>query len=359
MTSRLDDEKIVAKLDPGHALEAVAQLGEQVASAWRDFKKVSVPKSYRQINKIVLNGMGGSQLGAHLLSSVYFKELQKPFVIVNSYELPGYIDNKTLYIVSSYSGNTEEPLATIAEARRRGAKIFGIAAGGKLGQLITSGKIPGFVFDPVANPSGQPRLGLGYSLTAQLALFNKLGLLRITDFDIKQQLALLKKCNQRFGFSVTQSKNPAKKMALALAGNAAVIVASEHLVGTAHIFANQTNETGKTFSTYYAIPELNHHLLESLKNPKTNRTSLLFMFFESKLYYPKNQLRFSVTKQVVRKNAIKQLSYTVTAQDRLGQALEILSLGSYATFYLALLNNINPNLIPWVDYFKRQLDRQR
>ncbi len=106
-----------------------------------------------------------------------------------------------------------------------------------------------------------------------------------------------------------------------------------------------------------SIPELNHHLLEGLKFPAANRQNLVFIFFESQLYFKKNQVRYAVTKKVVAKNRIGSSVYRLKAASRLGQSLEMLVFGSYASFYLAVLNNLNPSKIPWVDYFKAELKK--
>ena len=357
--NKLDNPKLVAKLDPAGALKSIGLLGEQVSQVWREFKKVKLPKSYKKINSIVINGMGGSALGAHILGELFFDQLKVPFRVINSYLLPAAVDQKTLYIICSYSGSTEEPLLAFSEAQKRGAKIFGIAAGKNLGQLIKRGKMPGYIFEPKANPSKQPRLGLGYTLGAELALLKKLGLIKLADSDLKSSLKNLDGFNRIFGFANPAAKNPAKKLASAIHGNAIVVVASEHLSGNAHVFANQLNETSKTFAAYYLISELNHHLLEGLANPASNRQSLMFIFLESDLYFAKNQRRYAITEKIVQKNKVKSISYQVKGKSKLAQVWECLALSSYATFYLALLNNVNPNLIPWVDLFKAELKKKK
>lgn len=353
----LDNLKQIKKLDPSQVLESIEMLGEQINQAWQEFKKVKVPKSYKNIDKVLINGMGGSALGGHILRSVFFDQLKVPVDIINSYNLPASLDKKTLYIISSYSGNTEEPVSTFIEAKKKGVKIFGIASGGKLGRLIKQGKMPGFVFEPTFNPSAQPRMGLGYSLAAQLGLFKKLGLVKVSDQQIKDNLVALDRLQAKFGAYKPSSKNPAKKLAQQLMGSSPMIVASEFLAGNAHTFANQMNESAKTFSNYFLIPELNHHLLEGLKFPKVSRQALTFVFFESKLYHSKNQIRYRVTRQVMAKNKIKYLVYNLSASDKVGQALEMLLLSTYTSFYLSILNGVNPSLIPWVDYFKAQLKK--
>ena len=352
---KLDNPQTAFKLDPDKALDSVDLLGEQLRQVWQEFKKVKVPSSYKNVTKIVISAMGGSGLPGHLVQAVYASELKKPLQIINGYEAPASVDKNTLYIICSYSGTTEEPLASYIAVQKSGAKIFGITSGGQLAGLIRQGKFPGYIFDPVANPSKQPRIGIGYAVAAHLALFNKLGFIKITDSQVKSLLLNIDSFKNNFGFKVLFSKNPAKQLAQKAQSKSLLVVASEHLAGSAHIFSNQINETAKTLATYHLIPELNHHLLEGLEFPIANRKNLAFIFLDSKLYHPKNQIRYKITKKIVVKNKVPALDYQLRSEDKLTQAFESLSLSSYVTFYLAIINNINPNLIPWVDLFKTEL----
>jgi glucose/mannose-6-phosphate isomerase len=353
----LDNLKQIEKKDPKKVLESIEMLGEQINQAWQEFKKVKVPKSYKKADKILINGMGGSGLGGHIVRSVFFGQLKLPVGIINSYQLPASLDKNSLYLISSYSGDTEEPISTLAAAKRQKAKIFGIGAGGRLKSWIKQKKIPGYVFRPTFNPSGQPRMGVGYSLGSQLGLFKKLGLIKISERELKAGLNKIDQLQAKFGVYQAVKNNPAKKLALELKDKTPIVIASEFLSGNAHTFANQINESAKTFSTYFLIPELNHHLLEGLIFPKTNQGNLFFIFLESKLYHSKNQARHKITQKVVARNKIKYTAYKLSAATKLEQALEMLLFSSYLSFYLAILNKVNPVKIPWVDYFKAQLKK--
>lgn len=353
----LDDPKRVKRLDPDNALESTGMLADQFEQVFKEFKKIKLPKQLKSIDNIVHSGMGGSALGAHMLQSIYSNELKKPFQIINSYDVPASVGKNTLYIICSYSGTTEEPVSTYEAAKKVGAKFFIITSGGKLSSMVKAGKVPGYIFDPVSNPSKQPRIGVGYTIAAELALFKRLGLIKLSDVQIKNILIGLGKFDTLFGFNVPAAKNLAKQMAEKIKNHSIAIISSEHLMGNAHVFANQTNETGKTLAAYYFIPELNHHLMEGLKFPSVNRSNLMFIFLESKLYHSKNQLRYKITKDVLTKNKVHYVSHQATAKDRINQATEMIAFSSYVTFYLAMLNNVNPNLIPFVDYFKAQLKK--
>ncbi|PIU10800.1 hypothetical protein COT27_01200, partial [Candidatus Kuenenbacteria bacterium CG08_land_8_20_14_0_20_37_23] len=147
----LDDIKAIKKLDKSNMIRSIDLLHKQIEQAWNETKGIKFPASYREINKVVVNGMGGSGLGAHIIQSLYFNELKIPLVNINSYNLPGMVDKNTLYIISSYSGGTEEPLETFGQAKKIGTKILGITTGKKLGELISSGKVIGYLFSPKYN----------------------------------------------------------------------------------------------------------------------------------------------------------------------------------------------------------------
>ena len=353
----LDDIKAIKKLDKSNMLGSIDLLHQQVAQAWRETKGIKLPASYRKINKVVINGMGGSGLGAHIIQSLYFNELKIPLANIHSYDLPGIVDKNTLYIISSYSGETEEPLAAFSQAKKKGAKILGITTGKKLGELISSGKVIGYLFSPKYNICDQPRIGIGYLVAGLLGLLRQFRVIQISDQEIFRAVLFLKKKKKRFGVKNVLRSNIAKQVALAIKNKIPVVVVADFLAGNAHLMANQINENAKNFSNYSIIPEMNHHLMEGLANPKINGKNLKFIFIESVFYNKKNQERIEITKRVLSKNKVGYVSCRLAGKTKLEQSFEMLSFGSYVSFYLAMLNNINPAPVPWVDYFKKELTR--
>jgi glucose/mannose-6-phosphate isomerase len=333
----------IKKLDKSNLLGSIELLGKQCAAAWQEVKKIKVPASYRGMKNIVVAGMGGSALGGHLIQSLFADKLKVPIEIIRGYYLPAYVGPKTLLVLSSYSGNTEETLAAAAEGKKRKAKILGLATGEKLANFLRSSKYPAYIFKPIHNPSNQPRMGLGYSVFGQLGLLARCGLLKIDEKEINQSLALLNHKNEA-------TKNFAEK----IKNKIPIIVASEFLTGNAHAFANQINENAKCFATYFELPELNHHLMEGLKNPDAKK-NLKFILLNSNLYHPRNQKRCKVLKEVLQKNKVDFIEYQPKAKTKFQQSMETLLFGSYVSFYLAMLYNLDPAPVPWVDFFKKRL----
>ena len=330
-------------------LESIRLLGGQLKQAFKEAGKLKLPKAYGSVSKVVVCGMGGSQLGADLVGSLFSKEVKLPVIQVRDYNLPGFVDSKTLTFLVSYSGATEEVLEAGRKAKQAKAKMVVIASGSKLAALAKRNNWPLYKFEPINNPSGQPRMGIGYIAGGLLAVLKKLGKATISINQINQLNSSV-----AANFEKYTRKAFANQLARKLIGKIPIIVSAEHLLGNAHIMANQFHESAKQIALYFPLPELNHHLLEGLTFPKVNRQNLYFLFFYSADYHPRNQKRFKITQEVLAKQKIKY-QHLEFAGDKLEQSSEMLVLGSLLSYYLAKINRVDPNRVPWVNYLKRRL----
>lgn len=327
----------------------------QLKQSWEEVSALELPEEFRSIRNIVFCGMGGSALGARIVKALTKETLSIPIDIYTEYNLPSYANEDSLVISSSYSGNTEETITTAKEAIEKKTNFFAITTGGKLGQLVQEKGLPAYVFDPKNNPSGQPRMAIGYASGALLSLLTKAGLLEIQGGEIESAVNTMVNSASKYGQE--GEENEAIKLANTLHNKIPILVASEHLLGAAHTIKNQFNESAKTFSALFDLPELNHHLMEGLANPQSNRQVLHFIFLESNLYFPRVGKRYPLTKEVVEKNGISYSSFTPVSEDKLSQIYEVLIFGSYLVYYLTKNYSLNPIEIPWVDYFKEKLSQ--
>jgi len=357
MPNILDNFAELKKLDAKNMLGSIEKLGDQIAQVWDEAEKVKIPASYNKVENVVVAGMGGSALGAHLILSLFKNELKVPVQIVNDYFLPAYVGSHTLVVASSYSGNTEETVNAVKEALKHKAKVLVICSGGTLQDWAQSQSLPVLVFSTNNNPCNSPRMGLGYSIFGQLALFSKLQLIKFTKAHLEQSLSAIKNFQNQFGVAVPTALNPAKNLAENVLGKSGWFIAGEHLSGNAHVAANQLNENAKRFGGYFLAPELNHHLMEGLLHPHCNIEELMFILLESPLYDEKIKKRLAITKEILTKNRIHNLSYVCQAKTALEQVCEALLLFSYVSFYSAVSEGIDPTDIPFVDYFKSQLSK--
>ena len=356
---KLDNLKAIKKLDQSNMLSSVEVLGKQVEQIWEEMEYFRIPDDYKEVENVLVDGMGGSGMGALIIQSLYFDKLQVPFQVMHDYHLPQHIGNHSLVILSSYSGTTEEVLQAGEESLTRGAKIVGIGTGSKLEKFCTERHLPFLKINPLHNPCNQPRMGLGYSIFGQFGILDKVELIKVGGGEVGKIVYLLEEGNKRLGVDIERADNPAKKMAHMLYGKLVVYTASEFLSGTAYAVRNQMNENAKQFGFIYDIPELNHHLMEGLKNPKTNPENIKWVFLNSEFYDERNRMRIEITKEILKQNGIAYTEFKPQSEAKIFQVFETLGFFSYVNFYLAMLNDLDPSPIPYVDFFKKELVRRR
>lgn len=328
-------------------LQSIKALPAQCLQAWEESVQIEFPDSYLAGENLVICGMGASGLPGHILTSVFQTKI--PAALVNDYRLPAWAAGpKTLVSLSSYSGNTQETISCFEEAKSRGCLVTGATSGGELAKLLEAQGAPFYKYDPKHNSSGQPRMGLGYGIFGQIGIFYKLGILDAAgdlEHDVVGSVEALKS-------SQSTLEEASQNLAKQLQGGVVLVLAAEHLIGNAHTFGNQLNETAKNLASWHTLPEADHHLLEGLKNPKV---PVLAVFLDSVNYSAPIKKRLELTKDIVEKNGHKTYVYKPGAGGRLGEVLEILYLSGYSTALLAQLLGEDPLEIPWVDYFKKTL----
>lgn len=349
----LNSREDIAILDKSNVLGSVESLPDQCLHAWEDASRVEVPDYYKDIQNIVMCGMGGSGLGARVIESVYGANITMPLVRIHDYHLPGFTGIHTLVICSSYSGNTEETVQNAQEAVERQAKWMAIGTGNSLIDLANEHGVPYYKIDPKNNPSNQPRMAIGYSIVGQLVLASKIGLFNLTKEEVDQVASSMREVINANKVEVETAE--AKTLAGKMKDKIVIYFSSEHLVGSTHTINNQLNENAKNLSADHPIPELNHHLMEGLVHPAENPDDVLVVLINSDLYSDRLKQRYAITKQVVEKIGITSFEVNLKTSTKLTQAFELIQFGAYANFYLAMLYGIDPAPIPWVDYFKERL----
>jgi glucose/mannose-6-phosphate isomerase len=350
----INSREQIAQIDQQNVLGSIEALADQVRQAWHDTQNIDFDfKS--EIRNIVVAGMGGSGLGADVVKHLFKDQLKTPIEVVNDYFLPNYIDQHTLVILSSYSGNTEEVLACSQQAKAAQTQTAVITAGGKLKELAQSQSYPIYLINPEYNPSEQPRMAIGYAVIGLIGLLQQAQIINIPQEEIDQTVQTIIRIMHECRVEAGAEKNPAKTLSFNLVDRQPNLVGAEFMTGALHVIRNQFHENAKTLAEYYQIPEINHHMLEGLELPASNNLDNIFLFFNSKLYYERNQKRIILTQEAVEKQNIQTIAIQLEAESRLSQVFEAITLMAYANFYLAMLHQINPGQIPIVDWFKQQL----
>lgn len=352
----LDDIKEIYKLQGGDlVIKSVDNLQLQLNQSFKDSLSVEFPEEYKKATSVVICGQGGSRFPSYIIKELFKEKFTVPYVINDDYNLPGFIDNNTLVILSSYSGTTEEVLICADKAKKLNAKICGITVGGELKDFLLENNYPNYIIDPIHNPSNQPRIGFGYFVGGHLGLLLKLGFIKTDREEIYQSINNLENLIKDYKINITAEKNKLKQLAKILYQKYPYYIVSEFLTGIGNSIANQTNETAKSISSFRIIPELNHHFMEGLKFPDKLKEILVFVFFYSNLYSDKIKKRFPITKEIVEQNKITTYWFELIGKSKIDQVFELMAIGSYLSMYLSILYGQDPKVIPYVDYFKKKL----
>ncbi|MCX7955538.1 MAG: SIS domain-containing protein [Patescibacteria group bacterium] len=357
----LDDIKKILRLQGGDkVIISVNSLALQLEQSFNESLAVDFENKYlKKIENIVVCGMGGSRFPAFIIKELFKESLKKPVIINDNYNLPYFVNEKTLVILSSYSGTTEEVLAMANQAKEKKAKITGLTVGGELKDFFEKNNYPFYLIRPFYNPSNQPRIGFGYFVGGILGLLFKLNLIDEKKENIYQAIGFLKNKINDYKIEVETKKNKIKQLAQEIYQKYPFYIVSEHLAGVGNAVANQTNETAKSISDFRIIPELNHHLMEGLKFPEAIKNLLVFVFFYSSSYSLSIQKRYLITKEVVEKNQIKTIWFELEGKTKIEQAFELMAVGSFLSLYLSVLYEQDPKIIPYVDYFKKKLKEMK
>jgi len=296
---------------------------------------------------VVVSGMGGSSNAGKIIAGLYEDTLQVPLIVQNDYGLPAWVNKDTLVVANTYSGNTEETLSGLEEAKKVGAKVLGITTGGKAAEMIKSGEIQGCIIDPKdTNPPGYPKSGLGVSFGALLGVLVRVGVLGTTQNELFSSLNELSEIRKSWGV---------KEVAKNLYGYLPVLFGGSPFVGALNAGRNAICEIGRTYTQFYDFPEVNHVLIEALGKPLVAREKNRYLFFESKFNHERVKLRYKITKQIFDKQGLIYSVYQLQAGKALGQALEIAHYGAWLGYHLSMLENTDPGPEPWILELKSKL----
>ena len=347
----LDNRVLFREIDPDDMLGRIAELPQQCRHAWANVQSLELPREYRQVNNIVVLGMGGSAIGGDLLRALAEPECALPIVTNRDYTVPAFVNAETLVIASSYSGNTEETLSAFAQARERGAKLLTITTNGKLARQAREQGVPLLTF----RYQSQPRAALGYSLVSLIGIVQKLGFIGDKSDDLEEAITVMEALQEEIRETVPIAENPAKQLAKRLYGHLPLIYGSGCLAEVAHRWKTQLNENAKAWSFFEQLPELNHNAVVGYQFPEDLAERILVVMLVSSLDHPRHKARFQVTQEILAKHRIAYETIEARGKSLLAQMLSAIHFGDYVSYYLALLYEIDPTPVTVIDYLKERL----
>lgn len=296
----------------------------------------------KDFDHIIITGLGGSGIGGTIVSQWVASSATKPIIVNKNYNLPSIVGKKSLVIVCSYSGNTEETLEALDIALEKEAQIFAISSGGK---LIDLAKEKGFDFIQI--PGGlPPRAAIGYSITQLSTLLEKLGM---CDYVTKEEFLA---AEDIINNQLSNIKTVAKEVAEKLHGKQAVIYTEAMYEGIAVRLRQQLNENAKILCWHHVLPEMNHNELVGWAG---GHADLAVINLRNEDEHKRTKERFKISKEIMQNHTQNITDIVSKGTSRVQRSIYLIHLGDWVSVYLAELRKVDPVEVKVIDFLKGTL----
>ncbi len=347
----LNDIETIRTLDREGMRLLIHDFPEQCRQGWEAGGALDLPTSLKNVDKVVVAGMGGSAIAGDVLADLSATEGGPLVVVHRDYGLPAWVDDRTLAIFSSYSGGTEETLSFFREARARRIKGVAITSGGVLGDEARAAGVPVFPITVVS----PPRAAFGFTFMVLTRLCVRLGLLRDKTPDVQEAAHVLADLQRELALETPADRNPAKATAQRLHGRIPIIVSAGPLRAAGVRWKNQLSENAKVWAAHEVLPEMDHNSVVAADAPLAVRDPVTAVFLHSGLLLDRTRLRFTATEELLRAHDIPTERVEARGQSALANILSTIFYGDWTSFYLAALYDINPTPIGPIDTLKARL----
>jgi len=346
----LDDLQKIHERDAHDALGVTAKQWQQLEHVY----DLGGWQPTTEIRNVVHSGMGGSALWGLLSTS--WPGWRVPFEIVRGYDIPAYVGPETLFIASSYSGNTEETLSSLAQAEAKGAQIVIITSRGRLEEIANE---KGYLLIklPTVIP---PRYGCFYGLKGLVTLGEHLGLLA-RDGAV-QELAgtagFIRDSLEVWLPTVPTANNQAKQLAQEVMGKSPVLYGGPLLALAAHKWKIGFNENSKNVAWEYAFPEFSHNEFTGWTAQPVEKPYVVFYLLSS-FDNDRIKKRFDLSDKLLSGRWPSPERVEAQGTTEIQQLLWTVSLGDFVTLYTAFLNGVSPIDIgdkDIIERFKKELN---
>lgn len=315
-------------------------------------REVNLNLDKSRIRNVCLAGMGGSAIGGSIIEAYSYKTSPVPVRVVRHYQPPAWVGEHTLFIACSFSGNTEETLSALEQARERGAQIVAVTSGGSL--VVNALR---YDFSYIKIPGGMPpRAALGYSFVPLFRIFQHLGYLDEGNKALDETQELL---NEQASVFSNLEESEALTLAKDLIDTLPIVYSDAVLMHPVNLrWRAQFGENSKTLSYGNLLPEMNHNEIVGWDQIAhlTGRLSVLMLI--DKEDDERVKKRMNIVKELVEDQAYSIHTLRTRGESRLARVFSLIQLADWTSFYLAVINGIDPTPIAKIDLLKSRLAEQ-
>ncbi|MBN1633136.1 MAG: bifunctional phosphoglucose/phosphomannose isomerase [Ignavibacteria bacterium] len=305
----------------------------------------------KSIKNIIINGLGGSAIGGDLVRSFTHYNTSIPININRNYHLPGFAGKNTLSIISSYSGNTEETNSAYSESINKGCRIICISSGGNVEKMAIKNKnlfvkIPGGL---------QPRCAIGYSFFILLIILSKFGFFQVKDSELNKVKENIRENADLFS-AINNENNNALKIAKMMQNRLPIIYSSTDILDVVNLrWRGQIEENAKQLSYGNVYPEMNHNELVGWEKNRDILNKIIVVFLKDIDDNNRIKMRMEITEKIYRKYTDSVISIYGEGNSRLERIFNLIYLGDWISYHLAILNNVDPTPVDAITYLKEKL----
>lgn len=315
---------------------------EQLKRAIEIGEAAKIGKSKFPVRNILISGLGGSGIGGTILANVLRDDIAVPIIVCKEYQIPAFVNENTLVVISSYSGNTEETLSALMQAFKKEAQIVCITSGGLVKEYAETNDIDYIQIDGGA----PPRSAFGQSFVQLLYILHHLGLLENGFKQYLQDAIVLLNTEEE------AIKEQAKEIASKLTGKIPVIYSDSKFEGVSIRFRQQINENSKMLCWHHVVPEMNHNELVGWRE---KNEKIAVVFIRNNKDFERNQERMEFTKEVVSQYASDVIEIYSKGDSDLVRCMYLIHLTDWVSFYLADLKGVDASEINVINKLKSKL----
>jgi len=339
-----------SSFDRAGMIDHIVGLPGQVRDAWAQVRNTTLPPSHAGAGAVAICGMGGSAIGGDIARTLIDAEITVPVVVVRGYDLPAFVKADTLVILSSFSGTTEETLAACDAALERGAPMIAVTTGGVLAERAKKEDFPLLQF----SFQGMPREAIGYSSLLMLGVLTQLGYVEDHSQEIAAATDLMDTMAEELGPGSTNG-NAAGELAARCHGRIVGVYGGGLMAEVSRRWKGQLNENSKSWAFFDQLPELNHNAVRGFRFPQDAGEHLRVVQLSAEGNHPRITLRDKVTAELLRSSGVPVDIVEARGQNAFEQVFSALYFGDFVSYYLALLNGVDPSDNSAIDHLKARL----
>jgi glucose/mannose-6-phosphate isomerase len=352
MLERLNDPETINSIDISGMLGVLEAFPAQCRDAVSVAAKAEFGQPGNKFNAVAVLGMGASGIGGDIVKALYEPVLGLPVAVVKTYNLPAYKNSDSLVFAVSYSGDTEETLSAVAEAKDRKAHIIAVTSGGRLKEIAEAEGYP-----VVPAPAGlQPRAALGHLSLPVILGLEKQGLISGASEAISETLDVLEMMSEQMKADKPADGNIAKQLAGRLFGKLPVIYGSDGGPAVAALrWKCQLNENGKVPAYWNQFPDLDHNEIVGWQELPEIAEKCCLVTLRSEGEHPRVSKRVKVTLPLMENHVAESLQVWAEGESALSRLYSLIYLGDLVSVYLALLNGVDPTPVERIQLLKQKL----